>query len=463
MVSGDRAFPTGTVTMLFTDVEGSTRLLKQLGERYGGMLAEHRRLLRGAVAAHGGREMDTQGDAFFVAFPRARNAVDAAVEAQRALAAQAWPDGVECRVRMGLHTGEPAVGEEGYHGMGVHRGARICAAGARRADPALQYHPRTGRGRAACGCRAARPRRAVAQGHRPSRADLPAPRRRAPVGVPAAPDRAAPGVGRDCCPPPPAAGCPGRGRAGRPGGCDGDDRADHRRRLEAGGAAGEVSADSVGIFRSRQRAPRWARSRSVRRRAASPPASARSGSRTSTHTACHGSIPSSASRFRRSRSETVPPGSRSAAASCGWRTGRTGRSRRSIRRRTPSSTIGVGNGPSAVAADAHGVWVANADDGTLTQIDPRTGKVLRRRIPVGQSADGVAVGFGSVWVTSEVDRERHPDRRAVAADSPRPSKPGVARMPWLSGGTRCGSQTTSRHRHAHRSRHQHHPRHDPGR
>ncbi len=129
MVSGDRAFPTGTVTMLFTDVEGSTRLLKQLGERYGGMLAEHRRLLRGAVAAHGGREMDTQGDAFFVAFPRARNAVDAAVEAQRALAAQAWPDGVECRVRMGLHTGEPAVGEEGYHGMGVHRGARICAAG----------------------------------------------------------------------------------------------------------------------------------------------------------------------------------------------------------------------------------------------------------------------------------------------------------------------------------------------
>ncbi len=115
--------------MLFTDVEGSTRLLKQLGDRYGGMLAEHRRLLREASAAHGGREMDAQGDAFFVAFSRARNAVEAAVEAQRALAAEAWPDGVECRVRMGLHLGEPAVGEEGYHGMGVHRGARICAAG----------------------------------------------------------------------------------------------------------------------------------------------------------------------------------------------------------------------------------------------------------------------------------------------------------------------------------------------
>ena len=114
--------------MLFTDIEGSTRLLKQLGERYGELLAEHRRLLREAFAGHGGREMDTQGDAFFVAFARARHAVEAAVEAQRALAAHEWPDGVECRVRMGLHTGEPTVGDEGYHGIGLHRGARIAAA-----------------------------------------------------------------------------------------------------------------------------------------------------------------------------------------------------------------------------------------------------------------------------------------------------------------------------------------------
>ena len=70
--------------------------------------------------------MDTQGDAFFVAFARARNAVEAAVEAQRALAAHEWPEGVECRVRMGLHTGEPSVGEEGYHGIGLHRGARVA-------------------------------------------------------------------------------------------------------------------------------------------------------------------------------------------------------------------------------------------------------------------------------------------------------------------------------------------------
>jgi len=111
--------------MLFTDVEGSTRLLRLLGERYGDLLAEHRRILREAFAAHGGREMDTQGDAFFVAFSRARNAVEAAVGAQRALVAHEWPD-VECRVRMGLHTGEPTVRDEGYHGMGLHRGARIA-------------------------------------------------------------------------------------------------------------------------------------------------------------------------------------------------------------------------------------------------------------------------------------------------------------------------------------------------
>ena len=120
--------PTGTVTMLFTDIEGSTRLLKQLGERYGDLLAEHRRILRESVAQFGGREMDTQGDAFFFAFDRARNAVGAAVLAQRGLVSGTWPEGAECRVRMGLHTGEPEVGDEGYHGMAVHRGARICTA-----------------------------------------------------------------------------------------------------------------------------------------------------------------------------------------------------------------------------------------------------------------------------------------------------------------------------------------------
>ena len=121
--------PRGTVTFLFTDIEGSTQLLKQLGGVYGDVLAEHQRILRAAFAAHHGREVDTQGDSFFVAFQRGKDAVAAAVDAQRDLAAHAWPDGIEVRVRMGLHTGEPRVGEDRYVGLGVHKAARIAAAG----------------------------------------------------------------------------------------------------------------------------------------------------------------------------------------------------------------------------------------------------------------------------------------------------------------------------------------------
>jgi class 3 adenylate cyclase len=121
--------PSGTVTFVFTDIEGSTGLLKRLGERYSGLIAEHRRIVREAFGAHGGVEIDMQGDSFFFAFARARDAVTAAVEAQRAHAAQAWPDGETVRVRMGLHTGEPAVEGEGYLGVDVVRTARLCATG----------------------------------------------------------------------------------------------------------------------------------------------------------------------------------------------------------------------------------------------------------------------------------------------------------------------------------------------
>ena len=115
--------PTGTVTFLFTDIEGSTRLLEELGDGYAEVLAEHRRALRDAWQRHEGVEVDTQGDAFFVAFARASDAVAAAAEAQLALA------GGPVRVRMGLHTGEPLRADEGYVGFDVHRAARIAAAG----------------------------------------------------------------------------------------------------------------------------------------------------------------------------------------------------------------------------------------------------------------------------------------------------------------------------------------------
>jgi DNA-binding SARP family transcriptional activator len=121
--------PTGTVTFLFTDIEGSTTLVRQLGGGYSDVLAEHQRILRQAFAAHGGHEVDAQGDSFFVAFRRAKDAVAAAVDAQRDLAAHHWPEEAEVRVRMGLHTGEPKVGEERYAGIGVYKAARIGAAG----------------------------------------------------------------------------------------------------------------------------------------------------------------------------------------------------------------------------------------------------------------------------------------------------------------------------------------------
>ena len=121
--------PGGTVTFLFTDIEGSTRLLQELGDAYGDVVRDHRLLLREHLGDKGGTEVDTQGDAFFYSFTRARDAVAGAVAAQRALADHSWPEEKSVRVRMGLHTGEPSVGDEGYLGLDVVRAARICSAG----------------------------------------------------------------------------------------------------------------------------------------------------------------------------------------------------------------------------------------------------------------------------------------------------------------------------------------------
>jgi predicted ATPase/class 3 adenylate cyclase/DNA-binding CsgD family transcriptional regulator len=122
-------FPTGTITLLFTDIEGSTLLLQHVGERYGSVLAQCRQLLRAAFQQARGHEVDTQGDALFYAFSRATDAVSAAVAAQRALASHPWPEGVAVRVRMGLHTGEPQRTAEGYVGLDVHLAARVMSVG----------------------------------------------------------------------------------------------------------------------------------------------------------------------------------------------------------------------------------------------------------------------------------------------------------------------------------------------
>jgi class 3 adenylate cyclase len=123
-----RDLPTGTVSFLFTDIEGSTRLLQELGDDWPLVVREHHRLMREAFAAAHGQEVDTQGDAFFAVFGRARDAIDAAVACQRALAAHEWPRGATVRARVGIHTGEPRLEEEGYLGLDVVRASRVCAA-----------------------------------------------------------------------------------------------------------------------------------------------------------------------------------------------------------------------------------------------------------------------------------------------------------------------------------------------
>src|SRR5947209_5741411 len=121
--------PTGTITLLFTDIEGSTLLLQHIGEQYSHVLAQCRQLLHAAFQRFHGHEVDTQGDAFFFAFARATDAVSAAVAAQRILASHTWPNQAVVRVRMGLHTGEPQQTADGYVGLDVHLAARLMSVG----------------------------------------------------------------------------------------------------------------------------------------------------------------------------------------------------------------------------------------------------------------------------------------------------------------------------------------------
>lgn len=119
----------GTVTLVFTDIEGSTTLLERLGDAYATLLADHHRLVDEAAAHHGGSRIDAAGDGLFLSFPTVRGALLSCVEAQRALGAHSWPMNADVRVRMGIHTGEPLNAETGYVGIDVHRAARISAAG----------------------------------------------------------------------------------------------------------------------------------------------------------------------------------------------------------------------------------------------------------------------------------------------------------------------------------------------
>jgi class 3 adenylate cyclase len=121
--------PTGFVTFLLTDIEGSTALLRQLGDGYGKMLNDVRGIIRRAVLRAGGHEVDARADEFFAAFEQVGRAIQAAVTIQRTLSGRSWPDDLECRVRVGIHSGRPTLTETGYIGLSVHTAARICTAG----------------------------------------------------------------------------------------------------------------------------------------------------------------------------------------------------------------------------------------------------------------------------------------------------------------------------------------------
>jgi class 3 adenylate cyclase len=123
-----RRLPKGQVTFLLTDIEGSTELLARLEDRYALLLADVRRLMRAAVRRAGGREVDARADELFAAFERAPAALEAALAIQREMRASAWPDGVDVRVRIGVHRGRPTLTDTGYVGLSVHTAARICFA-----------------------------------------------------------------------------------------------------------------------------------------------------------------------------------------------------------------------------------------------------------------------------------------------------------------------------------------------
>jgi class 3 adenylate cyclase len=122
-------FPTGALTFLMTDIEGSTALLHRLDDRYPAVLRDVRAVIRAAVRRCGGRPVDSPGDEFLSVFERASPAVEAAVDLQRQMAARSWPDGLEVRVRAGVHSGRPTLTEGGYVGLSVHTVARVCFVG----------------------------------------------------------------------------------------------------------------------------------------------------------------------------------------------------------------------------------------------------------------------------------------------------------------------------------------------
>jgi YVTN family beta-propeller protein len=348
--------PSGTVTFLFTDIEGSTRLVRLLGERYHDVLAAHQRLLRAAFGEHGGREIDTQGDSFFVAFRRARDAVNAAVAAQRALAAHDWPEGANVKVRMGIHTGEPAVGEERYTGLGVHRAARISTIG-HGGQVLLSNATRELVGDDLP------PGVALRDLGRHRLKDIDRPERIYQV--------AADGLPRSF-PPLKTAGTVGRAR-----------RAGRKGALVAALAAAAVIAAAVVLL--------------TRGGSESAHASSVAPNTVGVVDPESGTIAAQVPVGSAPNGVAAGNGAVWVANSDAASVSRVDPATRSVRQE-----IDVGGGPSGVAVGGGAVWVANGLDGTVSRIDPTANKVVAT-IPVGAGPSAVAWGEGAVWVANSID------------------------------------------------------------
>jgi YVTN family beta-propeller protein len=343
----------GTVTFVFTDIEGSTRLVHQFKDRWPAVRSAHRRIVREAFAAHGGDEVDTQGDSFFYVFGRARDAALAAADAQRGLAAHGWPEGGEVRIRVGMHTGEPVVSEEGYHGIGVHRAARIMAAGhggqvllSEATAVVLRDEEVSGVGVRDLGV------------HRLKDLD-----RREHVYQLVAEDleQTFPKIRTA-----------------------GEQKAYYRRPLVIGAAAGVLAAAvAIPVF-------------------ALAGGSGGGESLSAVEDNAVGVVDASSHTLNAQATGIEEPHGVASGAGAIWVSSGGGIAEIDPRTHTVEQTIDVGNDPEGVAVNGRDVWVANSLDGTVSRVNADTEHEIAH-YTVGNAPTGVAVGHGSVWVTNAGD------------------------------------------------------------
>ena len=330
--------PTGTVTFLFTDIEGSTQLMEALGEDYGELLDEHNRLVRAGLVDNGGLEIARQADAFFFAFRRARDAVTAAIEAQRAVLAADWPQAANVRIRIGIHTGEPGIAEGGYHGLDVVRAARVSGA-AHGGQILVSSATRDLVGDSVSGASF----RDIGEHRLP---EIGQPQLIFQLLAPGLPDEFPP-----LRPDESARVMPIRGREAE--------------LAAAAEAAIGAEARRLRIFRR--------------------------------------------SRVAAAAGAVIVAGA-AAAIALGLTQGGAAEiavKANSVAMIDPKSgklvaDVPVGSRPVAVATGEKGVWVANADDGTVSKIDPKSRRVVSV-IGIGADVSDIAVGFGSVWVADGND------------------------------------------------------------